>query len=346
MIDLGAGVFDNATVDTNILLIQKGNTNNLSNLQALDLSKVKNIKNFYHFKTNWLEVKQLGESAWSILNPTQNQIKQKIENIGKPLKDWDIRIVMGIKSGLKSVFEIDPICYEKFCSANNDIETVVFPILHGKDIGKYSVNTDTLNYLIFAKRGFEMAKYPIIKEYLTKYRDDLAKRATINTHPWYELQQPQMGIYLEFEKERIVYPDIVRQPSFSLCKAGIYQDNTTYSLNTNSKYILSLLNSKLLFYYYKFIANNLGENAVRMFSLYVELLPIPELSDSEEAPFIALVDKILALKSGVLDGCAPFENASPSKTLSTQALEAEIDALVYRLYGLSAAEIAMVEGGN
>ena len=60
-------------------------------------------------------------------------------------------------------------------------------------------------------------------------------------------------------------------------------------------------------------------------------LPIPPATAAQQKPVIALVDKILAAKK-----------QDPSA--DTSALEAQIDGLVYALYGLTAEEIAVVEG--
>ena len=58
--------------------------------------------------------------------------------------------------------------------------------------------------------------------------------------------------------------------------------------------------------------------------------PIPKITKSEQNPFIQLVDKILSAK-----------DSNPS--LDTTLFEAEIDRMAYKLYGLTEAEIAIVE---
>jgi hypothetical protein len=141
-----------------------------------------------------------------------------------------------------------------------------------------------------------------------------------------------MGIYKDFEKERIVYPDISQESAFALCPSGTYQDNTTYSINTNSKYILGILNSKLIFYYYKFIANTMGEKTVRYFTQYVEKLPIVEIenTNSIRISIESFVNQILTLKK-------------QNEDADTKNLELQIDQLVYKLYALTPEEIKIVE---
>ena len=93
------------------------------------------------------------------------------------------------------------------------------------------------------------------------------------------------------------------------------------------------------------------------FSLYMEQLPIPPATDAQQSPLIELVQKILAAKNVGASpcGCPPFgadcnkgdRKGTPLQELQTadiSTLEAEIDRLVYELYGLTEDEIAVAEG--
>ncbi|MBN2825894.1 MAG: class I SAM-dependent DNA methyltransferase, partial [Campylobacterales bacterium] len=132
----------------------------------------------------------------------------------------------------------------------------------------------------------------------------------------------------EFEKNKIVYPDIGNL-NFCFDDKKIYFNNTVYFLNSDSKYILALLNSKIISYYYNFISSTLGTGGNRAFKIFIELLPIPKISKEAQKPFETLVDKIIELKAQNQD---------------TTELENQIDTMVYQLYGLSEEEIAIVEG--
>ena len=136
--------------------------------------------------------------------------------------------------------------------------------------------------------------------------------------------------YLDkFEKEKIVYNDICQKLTFSIVDENVFFNNTAYFINSNSNYLLSLLNSKLIDWYYRNISVQLGDKAVRMFSMYVEKIPIPEISKTEQQSFIDLVNQILTKKEQGED---------------TTALENEIDQMVYGLYELTEEEIKIVEG--
>lgn len=98
------------------------------------------------------------------------------------------------------------------------------------------------------------------------------------------------------------------------------------------KFLIGLLNSKAILRYLDWISAKLDETGWRWFKQYVELFPIPPATSALQKPIIALVDRILAAKKS-------------NPAADTSALEAEIDALVYGLYGLTAEEIAVVVHG-
>ena len=111
--------------------------------------------------------------------------------------------------------------------------------------------------------------------------------------------------------------------------------NTTVVFDTNKdidiKYILALLNSAVLEFRYKSIGKQTGSGVFEYFENGVGKLPIPYVTKEQQQPIIALVDQILAAKK-----------ADPNA--DTSASESEIDQLVYKLYGLTDDEIAIVEG--
>jgi hypothetical protein len=103
-------------------------------------------------------------------------------------------------------------------------------------------------------------------------------------------------------------------------------------LDISLKYILGVLNSKLISYYF---LKNTAKSVRQMFpKLILEDLrkfPIKRIPISEQQPIIDLVDQILTLKN---------ENSKADITL----IETEIDQLVYQLYGLTEEEIRIVDG--
>jgi len=138
LIDLGPGIFKQATVDTNILLIEK--SGNDKKLKAVTLSKTNNGSPDVagYFKDNAVDLNNLSEESWFIGNDAEQKLKEKIEKIGKPLKEWDVNIYYGIKTGLNEAFIIDTATKEKLCKEDPKSAEIIKPILRGRDIKRYS----------------------------------------------------------------------------------------------------------------------------------------------------------------------------------------------------------------
>ena len=84
----------------------------------------------------------------------------------------------------------------------------------------------------------------------------------------------------EFSKPKIIYNDIAQTLSFALSKDGEFLNNTAYFFSSYDisllSYLQAVLNSDLIDWYYRTISVQLGEKAVRMFSIYVLKIPIPK----------------------------------------------------------------------
>ncbi|HOU99290.1 MAG TPA: TaqI-like C-terminal specificity domain-containing protein, partial [Bacteroidales bacterium] len=138
----------------------------------------------------------------------------------------------------------------------------------------------------------------------------------------------------EFEKEKIVYPETTLKSSFFLDERNHYIDKTGFILiYKNPKYLISIFNSLFFQWTYKKLFSSviLGENGFQFNKHAFEKYPIPEISESEQQPFVALVEQILAKKE---------------KGEDTTALENQIDQLVYQLYGLTEEEIAIIKNST
>lgn len=122
--------------------------------------------------------------SWVILSPIEMSIKKKIEAVGTPLKDWDIQINYGIKTGCNEAFIIDEAKRNEILNNCNDedersrTDELIRPILRGRDIKRYGYDWAGL-YLIatFPSRNYDIEKYPAVKEYLLSYAEPLLRNA-------------------------------------------------------------------------------------------------------------------------------------------------------------------------
>jgi hypothetical protein len=349
----GYQVFE-ATVDTDILLFQKtepsGNIVNILNILNIqpDFTPATDITTY--FNSHKLEMKQSDSDSncFTFADETIMNLKKKIEEKGIPLKNWDVKICFGIKTAFSEAFIVttekrDEILANCKTEERKRTEQIIKPILRGRDIYRYSYKWAGL-WLInshngLRSRGIErinVAKdYPVIYKHLQQYQENLEIRQDKGDH-WTNLRN---CAYLdEFEKEKILYQEISYESSFSWDNNKMFVNQSCYIISNANKYVLSLLNSKLINDYFRLISQTLGTGAFRWIKQYVEQIPIPKISSTEQKPFIELVDCIITITKD------KDYLGNPQKQAKVNEYERQIDQMVYKLYDLTEEEVKILEG--
>ena len=173
----GVKVFDSATVDTNIMLFEKAkNSGKTKSCIATSLTKdgLSNLSDFV--QQNSSECCFTNNDSWVILSPIEQSIKRKIEAVGVPLKDWNISINYGIKTGFNDAFIVSGAKRDEILANCKTVEErektaeLIRPILRGRDIKRYSYEYADL-YLIatFPAKHYDIEKYPAVKDYLLSF---------------------------------------------------------------------------------------------------------------------------------------------------------------------------------
>ncbi len=290
----------------------------------------------------------LSTESFIFADSTLLDLRDKMESVGTPLKDWDIQINYGIKTGANEAFIITTEKREEILNAcktqeeRKRTEALIKPILRGKDIKRYSyewahlwvINTHNgyTSNLKFKIPPIDIEKYPATKAHLNSYWNTIATRSDQGDTP-YHLRN---CAYLEdFEKEKIVWAEMTDEPRFIYDNKGFYTNQTCYFIARDDKYLFAILNSKVIYFFMRQMASNLGEGAFRWIKQFIERLPIPQITEKNQELADKITDgakQILALKE------------KDPKT-NTQQLEKEIDALVYQLYNLTDEEIKIIEEG-
>jgi hypothetical protein len=370
LIDLGPGVFENATVDTNILLIQNrihasltmqrkaaGNEAPYA-LHALTLQKGDRDSMAKALKEKAITLTKLTKDAWFIGSNAEQQLKEKIERIGKPLKNWDVIIYRGILTGLNEAFIITTEKRNEILSHCKDdaerqrTEAIIKPILRGRDIKRYYYEWAGLWVIgTFPALKLNIDEYPALKKYFLDNFDIRQLEQSGEKYPelgfdarkktgnkWFETQD-QIAYYPEFEKEKVVYSEIVRKPQFYYDTENFYVEATSFLMTGKKvKYLCGLLNSKSAAYFFKrfYSGGGLGDEGYRYKKDFLERLPLPIYTTNNLSmiqQIETLVDKIISAK-----------REEPQS--DTQELEREIDKLVYQLYELTEEEIKIIKKDN
>lgn len=265
---------------------------------------------------------RLGCSEWRIEDEDINRIFGRLMRRGSPLgKFVHGQIFRGIVTGFNKAFVIDRAKRDELIAADLRSADLINPWLRGKDIKRWRAEHAGL-YIIFVNRGIDIEMYPAIEEHLSHFRPKLEQRATSHLHPWYELQQPQEGIYLHFSKQKIVWPDISRDVRFALDMEESYLGNTGYMLPTDMLWLLGVLNSDLTEFLVCQITGSLRGGFVRLIHQYISRLPI-------EVPEATLQRRLTDIAQWGANG----------ETVDDD----ELNDIVYGLYRLSQSDIALVK---
>ncbi|GAA9076556.1 class I SAM-dependent DNA methyltransferase [Helicobacter pylori] len=359
-------VFESATVDTSIMSFIKQTPPKESRFKYYeptpdDKSDLKSARSL-PMKQNALSTESFIFADAALLD-----LRGKMESVGAPLKDWDIQIYRGILTGANEAFIIPTEKREEILNAcktqeeRKRTEALIKPILRGKDIKRYSYewagewvifipwhfpNTDNPKNMEENEQDFSI-HYPIIYAHLLSHKDKLLKRNKDETgkrYEWYCLQRWAANYYQDFEKEKIVYGEIVQEPRFYLdsgeCELGYFYAEATSFILTGEhlRYLLGMLHSKLITFAFKtfYAGGGLGESGYRYKKAFIERLPIPKITPQNQK----LAHKITDCTKAILEAKEKDPKAN------TQQLEKEIDALVYQLYHLTDEEIKIIEEGQ
>lgn len=325
LIDFGdSPIFENATTYTNILIF--ANRQAVNSIKSWDLSK--------EYKSNKTLEQMLNENdscetlfnedSFVIIPTEQAAIKKRIEEIGTPLKEWDVSINFGIKTGYNKAFIIDSEKKDELIAKDPKSAEIIKPILRGRDIKRYKAEFADL-WLINSHNGYSnvppiiIDNFPAIKKHLEKYWTNIEKRYDKGITP-YNLRN--CAYLQEFEKEKIIYSEIVYDAAFYYDKQKIYPEATVFTMTGESlKYLTALLNSNLITYVFKsfYAGGDLRGNTFRYKKVFLANLPIPKIPVIKQLPFEILVDCILFAKENNMN-------------IEANTFESVIDGMVYDLY--------------
>ncbi|WRG15405.1 class I SAM-dependent DNA methyltransferase [Helicobacter pylori] len=354
-------VFESAAVDTSIMnfIKQTPPKESVFNYYEPTPNDKDDLKSTPHLL---MKQNALSTESFIFANATLLDLRDKIESVGTPLKDWGIQINYGIKTGANEAFIIPTEKRDAILNAcktqeeRERTEALIKPILRGKDIKRYSYewahlwvifipwhfpNTDNPKNMEENEQDFSI-HYPIIYSHLLSHKDKLLKRNKDETgkrYEWYCLQRWAANYLQDFEKEKIVYPCIMaKEPCFVYEEKGFYAPapaNIVTGDKIEIKYLTALLNSKCIYFAMrKFYMGGGIEGELKTNNL--EKIPIPQITEKNQE----LADKITDCTEQILQAKAKDPKAN------TQKLEKEIDALVYQLYHLTDEEIKIIENGQ
>jgi type I restriction-modification system DNA methylase subunit len=326
-------IFQTATVETNIFLAAKTRFVEKPLLAVAireDFRADTSIDDY--FRANSIVLTDLDPDGWIILSKEDFEIKKHIEDIAIPLKNFDLQINFGIKTGFNKAFIIPGQVREWLVSQDSKNQEIIKPILRGRDLDKYSLQFDD-QWLINSHNGVREKgikpidvpnDFPTIFKYLERFKEKLIARSDKGFH-WTNLRN---CAYLEdFEKEKILWGELSDKPKF-VYESGQYYAEATLFLMTgrNLKFLLAILNSSVASWYFNTISTTSGMGTNRWKKYKIEKLPIPEVRDVRS--FEILADYLTFL----LDNGMPPVNTFADNRSIAGVFEGLLNMMVYELY--------------
>jgi SAM-dependent methyltransferase len=346
-------VFDEATTYPSILSIRNAPaTGSFTSVQIDTLTYPDGLAAFINAAAFDVETDTLQAEGWQLTNAGVQQLMAKLRAAGKPLGEYvKGKIYYGIKTGLNEAFVIDADTKDRLIAEDPRSAEVIKPFLIGRDVKKYKPIADN-KYVLFIPWHFPLhldssikgvsakaenlfeESYPAVYKYLRQFKAKLEQRNPSETgirYEWYALQRWASDYYKAFNEPKIVYAEIAVKGQFTIDKTGSMCDTTTYMMSDESPFLLGILNSRLWTYMFSQIASEIRGGYLRWKRQYMMQIPVVICSKDQQQGIIEVCNQIT-------------ENKAADSTADTSALEAEIDKMVYALYGLTEAEIALVEG--
>jgi len=337
LIDFGnVQVFETATVDTNILFLQnkpKARKYETKHTFAVRFTKDFDLANQSindFINENGYHLTSLNQNSWVVGERDIYNIKEFVEEQGKPLEHWDIEINYGVKTGLNEAFIISQQVKEQLISEDPKSIQILRPILRGKDISAWY--PDYENYWLiatFPSLNIDIENYKAVKKFLLTIgkerleQDGNGRKKTGNK--WFETQD-QISYWKNFEHPKIIYPNMTKYLPFVFDeKAHFYSNDKSFILSGKKmKYLTCFLNSKLFKYSFSDNFPELQGGTRELRKVFFDKIPVKQITDTQEKPFAKLVDYLIALKK---------ENSQePTDQFMFIYLEQIANALVYELY--------------
>ncbi|RTQ45413.1 hypothetical protein EJV47_25060 [Hymenobacter gummosus] len=325
-------VFDSVTVNTNVLLTQKAPNQQQAQACVIgsDFASLDNLSLYFQQRAQPAPFAQDGK-AWVVLNEMEAGIKAKIEAAGTPLKEWDVQINYGIKTGYNEAFIIDAETKDKLLEASPKSAEIIRPLLEATDLTRY-VAKPVSWWFINAHNGAPTRRvaavniptdHPAIHERFLQYRERLSKRGDKGAN-WYNLRA--CSYLAEFEKPKLSWGNLSTKPRFSLDMSGAYLVAPCNMLTTESEslyYLSGVLNSTVCYFFMRNQGYTRDGGYIEYKKQFVEQLPVPRPDMSTQTEIANLVRQLIENKK---------------RNISLLKIEEEIDALIYTCFGLTQEE--------
>ncbi len=283
-------------------------------------------------KSFLLPQKSLGPDGWKIQSASLTRLISKLRESGQPLGERaGGRFHYGIKTGLNEAFVVARETRDRLIGEDGSSADLLKPYCRGRDVKRWHVEDHDL-WLIFARRGVDIRRFPAIRKHLEQFKERLMPGARggrkAGAYEWYEVQD-HVAYWREFEMPKIITGRFMKSPTFAYDAGGFFNNNANSIIAAAPKSLAGVLNSLTAWWFLTKDCTDLQNGFLQAHNENLARLPIPPLPETADSKIGSRVDEILSRKKA---------NAEAA----VGDLEAEIDGLVAHLYGLSEPEFKSI----
>jgi hypothetical protein len=304
---------------------------------------------------------KLTSAEWNFAVGAGANLFERLKAMPVKLGDLADRISQGIRTSANEIYVLDVISKQGGLLTAQSVSLGMTVVIESEAVSSFLAGREIKRFIIQSSGKVALIPYrhadgrtrlfsahefrkllPKAFKYMEANRTALEDRedGRMRGQQWYGFIYPKNIDVMKLPK--ILVPDIADRASFAFDEHGEFAFTSGYGItlkpttSLSPKYLLGLLNSHLLDFFWKGVSTPLRGGFYRYFTQFIERLPIRPLvladpgERAEHDAVVRLVDRVIAAKK-------------KSATMDTSELEREIDALVYRLYGLTPDEIKLVE---
>lgn len=356
-------VFSNATTYTCLLFLSGSERENFEFLRIYNKADLVEVLNNAKFIK--LPISLTNEEKWNFHSENILNILNKLKSMPIKLEDLTRKIFIGTQTSADDIYilyegeENNGIVktYSKSLDREIEIEREILkPFLLGKDVKRYSSPIPN-KWIIFPYKIEDNSavlysecdiknKFPKAWEYLKENKKILENREHGKfKNTWWQYGRTQN--LNEFENNKLSFPDVGLRAQGIYDNSNLYHSNTMYSLlfkdkDINLLFILSILNSKLFSYFMRMVGTEIRGGYIRFNPRFVNNFSIPNVDKDTENKLSSLVENIISLNKKLYIEKNP--NSITMLNRQINAVDKQIDSLVYKLYNLSDEEVKIIEG--
>ena len=345
-------VFENATTYPCILRVSNREPHfkpRVTSVKSLDISSLQQ-----YVQQNGSPSSQtlFAEGGLSLLDTKVQDLLDKLKQNSISLEEYvNGKVFRGVLTGLNEAFIIDKSTRNRLISEDPRSADLLRTFAIGRDIKRY-MPIEEKQYLIFIPKGWTnqhtnrnhwkwfSSEYPAIAQHLQLFEQRAIARCDKGDY-WWELRA--CDYYADFEKPKIVYPNICKRPEFTFDKLSLFTNQKCFIIPVNDLFLLAYLNSNISFFLFTQLFPKLRGDFYEPSWVYFKNFPIPktdqnnsEQNNCRHKLEILAYEQLRLLEKKNLE---PFGNYAFD---SFRINDSTINQIVCDLYKLNAEEVSLI----